>query len=207
MNRKLTFLLAAALLCANVSPAAAQRQRQEQDLPLPQLNNAGPCPYVKVLYDASRTIEFASDTQAASNVAWSGEIQGVSATCSYAQDEPVTVQVLITFAIGRGPQAQGLQKTMGYWVAVTARNSSIIGKENFAFTANFPANADRVLVFEQIDEVIIPRGSQSVSGAAYEVLVGFDVTPEMAEFNRQGNRFLVNATGQVAETSGADQAQ
>src|SRR5690606_2374699 len=42
---------------------AAKKRRQAQEwgdarAPLPQLRNAGPCPYVKVLYDAARYIEF-----------------------------------------------------------------------------------------------------------------------------------------------------
>jgi hypothetical protein len=31
-----------------------------------------------------------------------------------------------------------------------------------------------------------------VSGENFEILVGFDVTPEMADFNRQGKRFRIN---------------
>jgi len=37
--------------------------------------------------------------------------------------------------------------------------------------------------------ISIPRASAKVSGANFEVLVGFDVTPEMIAFNRDGKRF------------------
>jgi hypothetical protein len=40
---------------------------------------------------------------------------------------------------------------------------------------------------------VIPRASIDTSGSNFEVLIGFDVTPEMAEFNRSGSRFRVNA--------------
>ena len=37
------------------------------------------------------------------------------------------------------------------------------------------------------------------------MLIGFDVTPEMAAFNREGKRFRVNA-GQTAQAQQAGQA-
>ena len=41
--------------------------------------------------------------------------------------------------------------------------------------------------------IVIPRAEATTSGDHFEVLVGFDVTPAMAEFNRNGNRFRANA--------------
>ena len=40
---------------------------------------------------------------------------------------------------------------------------------------------------------MIPRAAATTSGDHFEVLVGFEVTPAMAEFNRNGNRFRANA--------------
>ena len=40
--------------------------------------------------------------------------------------------------------------------------------------------------------------TQTTSGANFEILVGFDVTPEMAAFNRDGKRFRLNAGTAVA---------
>ncbi len=47
--------------------------------------------------------------------------------------------------------------------------------------------------------VIIPRATAETSGGNFEVLIGFEVTPEMAEFNRTGSRFRMTA-GQAAAT-------
>ena len=46
---------------------------------------------------------------------------------------------------------------------------------------------------EHVDGITIPRANAKVSGGNFEVLVGFDVTPEMADFNRDGKRFRANA--------------
>ena len=75
---------------------------------------------------------------------------------------------------------------------MTERNSAILAKEYFDLPVDFEGG-DRVYVTEQIRNLIIPRADIAVSGANFEVLIGFEVTPEMAEFNRAGARFRANA--------------
>jgi hypothetical protein len=194
-------------------PNPEEQQRQESEkrkkrneewgnaqAPLPALRNAGPCPFVKTLYDASRYVEFKDNREASANVAYSGEIQGISAGCQYKDEQPIRVAMDILFELGKGPQAAGNSKTFRYWVAVTDRNRSILAKETFSLPVSFPAGQDRVLVTEHIAELTIPRAKLETSGANFEVLVGFEVTPEMADFNRQGKRFRVNAGTAVAGT-------
>ncbi len=171
------------------------KEMQSQQLPLPELGNSGPCPFVKVLYDAARTIEFVGGRQSSSAVAYSGEIQGLTATCRYQDGEPITVDINVTFTLGKGPQATENAKQFDYWVAVTDRNRSVLAKEQFSFVADL-SKSDRVIAFQPIKAITIPRANDRVSGQNFEILVGFNVTPEMAAFNRQGTRFVVNATGQ-----------
>jgi hypothetical protein len=185
---------------------AAKKRKRDEDwgnakAPLPALRNAGPCPYVKTLYDAARYVEFKDNREASANVAYTGEIQGISAGCAYKDQEPIRVAVDILFELGRGPQAGSGQKTYSYWIAVTDRNREVIAKQNFSLPVSFPSGQDRVYTTERIGEIVIPRGEMTTSGSNFEVLVGFDVTPQMAEFNRLGKRFRVNA-GAVA--AGAD---
>ena len=184
--------------------AAKKRKRDEEwgnaQSPLPALRNAGPCPYVKTLYDAARYIEFAEGREASANGGFSGEIQGISAGCAYKDDEPIKVRVEVLFEMGRGPQAQGSSKTYRYWVAVTQRNQAVLAKQYFDVPVNFPDGQDRVYVTDTIDEITIPRASLTTSGANFEVLIGFDVTPQMAAFNRDGKRFRVNA-GQAGDAT------
>jgi len=177
---------------------AAKKKKRDQEwnqpaAPLPQLRNAGPCPYVKVLYDAGRFQEFKDDREAAANVAWTGEIQGISAGCEYKDAEPIRVQVELLFALGKGPQASGASKHYRYWIAVTDRNQSVLAKEYFDLPVTFKPGEDRAMVRETIGGIVIPRATLETSGANFEVLIGFDVTPQMAAFNRDGKRFRVTA--------------
>ena len=199
------------LALAQIDPGGDQQQQDDdakkkkrdadwgdKQAPLPAMRNAGPCPYVKSLYDAARYIEFKDGREASADVGYTGEIQGVSGGCAYKSDEPIKVNLNILFELGRGPQAAGGAKTYHYWVAVTDRNREVLAKQNFEIQANFAAGQDRIYKTETIKEIVIPRAKATVSGANFEVLVGFDVTPEMAAFNRDGKRFRPNVGAAVA---------
>jgi len=179
------------------SADAAKKKKRDDEwnqptAPLPALRNAGPCPYVKVLYDAARYHEFGGGQETSSAVAYTGEIQGITAACEYKDDQPIKVQMKLLFTLGKGPQATGDAKTYRYWVAVTDRNKEVIDKKYFDLPVKF-GGKDRLDVTDELDGIVIPRASATTSGSNFEVLVGFDVTPEMADFNRAGKRFRANA--------------
>ena len=165
--------------------------------PLPSLRNEGPCPFVKVLYDAARYAEFKDNQEASANAGYTGEIENITSSCAYKFDQPIRVEAQVLFQLGRGPQASGRGKTYRYWVAVTDRNHAVIDKREFELPVTFPAAQDRVSQVETLAGIVIPRKDAKVSGANFEVLIGFDVTPQMAAFNRDGKRFRPNATGQA----------
>jgi hypothetical protein len=177
---------------------AAKKKKSKEEwsdsqAPLPAMRNAGPCPFVKSLYDAGRYVEFKDGREASANVGYTGEIQGISAGCQYKDDQPIQVTMEVLFELGKGPQATGDSKTFHYWVAVTDRNREVIAKRSFDLPVKFQSGQDRVYVTDKVQQITIPRGALNTSGANFEVLVGFDVTPQMAAFNREGKRFRVNA--------------
>jgi len=121
---------------------AAKKRRQREEwgdvqAPLPALRNAGPCPYVKVLYDASRYVDFKDAREAANAVAYTGEFQSLSSGCSYKDEEPISVRIEMLMGFGKGPQATGNQHTYRYWVAVTQRNQQVLAKEYFDVPVGF----------------------------------------------------------------------
>jgi hypothetical protein len=187
---------------------AKSKKRQEEwgengkNLSLPQLRNAGPCPYVKVLYDAARYVELKDNQAATSAVGFTGEIENIASACEYKNAQPIEVQARLLLELGRGPAAGSDHKVYRYWVAVTDRNRAILAKQYFEVPVTFAPGQDRVQRTEDITGITIPRADIKVSGANFEVLIGFDVTPEMATFNRQGERFRVNAGETTADAGG-----
>ncbi|HWT52431.1 MAG TPA: Tat pathway signal sequence domain protein [Caulobacter sp.] len=191
---------------------AAKKKKLDEEwnqpkAPLQQLRNAGPCPYVKVLYDASRYVEFKDAKESASQAGFTGEIQSLSSGCAYKGDEPIRIRAEVLFQLGRGPKAEGEKHDYRYWVAVTERNQAVIAKEYFDLPVTFAPGQDRAYARETIEQITIPRADAKVSGGNFEVLIGFDVTPEMAAFNRDGKRFRVNAGQAQAQQSQPGQAQ
>ena len=169
--------------------------RQPRIAPLRRSAAAGPCPYVKVLYDAARYVELNNLVEGRpvtiANVGFTGEIDGLVSDCAYQSDQPITVLTRVQFNLGRGPQAQGDGRTYRYWIAVTERNRAVLAKEYFDLPVDFDGAATTTVTQDQT--IVIPRAEATTSGDHFEVLVGFDVTPAMAEFNRNGNRFRANA--------------
>jgi hypothetical protein len=183
--------------------AKASKQDEHGPVEVARRHAAGPCPYVKVLYDAARYVEFEGGKEASGTVAYTGEIEGVNSDCEYKAGEPIQVKADIGFALGRGPQGASPNKTYRYWVAVTERNKSVLAKQYFDLPVQFPANADRMMVNDTVENIVIPRANDTVQGSSFEVLIGFDVNEQQAAFNREGKRFRINAGSQTAQSGTA----
>jgi hypothetical protein len=172
--------------------------------------NVGPCPAVRILYDASRFVELTGATRF-DNVGFTGEMNGVRSECRYLRDEPIRVELEIDAAFGRGPQAAGQSmKPVIYWVAVTQVIRSTdpisgqpqvidigpLARQRFTTNVVFPQGADRVAHSTEAVSVMIPRAREGTSGENFEVIVGFDLTDEQLTMNRNGIRFRFDAGAQ-----------
>ncbi len=70
-----------------------------------------------------------------------------------------------------------------YFVSVS-RGDTILAKQDYRLNVDFPRNSDRLrLTGEQID-LVVPVDDK-LTGAAYSVLVGFQLTPTELAFNRR----------------------
>jgi len=182
----------------------SDRPRPPRIAPLRRRAAAGPCPFVKVLYDAARYVELPHYDPAAlprlraEQSGFTGEIAGLTSDCAYQSDQPITVRTRLQFDLGRGPQAQGENRTYRYWIAVTERNRAVLAKEYFDLPVDFDGAQTTSVTVDQT--VVIPRAEATLSGEQFEILVGFELTPEMAAFNRSGVRFRANA-GTTAPTT------
>ena len=155
--------------------------------------NVGPCPSALSLYDAHRIVELEGSEVRYANVGFTGEILGVRSLCSYAGSDPIVANLELDMAFGRGPAGRGESHTYEYFVAVTRRDIAVIERQIFPITIRFRADEDRVFLTETIDAILIPRANEETSGTNFEILAGFELTPEQLAFNRSGQRFRVGA--------------
>jgi len=154
--------------------------------------NPGPCPRAFAIYDAARIVEI-KGAESFANVGFTGEIGKIRSLCRYYGERPIEADLEIDMDFGRGPAASGEEAVYEYFVAVTRKNVAIIHKETFPISVRFPAGKDRVSRTEKLNDIIIPRANENTSGINFEIVVGFEVTPEQRAFNADGKRFRVSA--------------
>jgi hypothetical protein len=189
MLRPALILAAAALLALSLGACRSSRFADQ----LSSTPNAGPCPAAGSIYDAARIVKFAPGSDALfPNIEYTAEITDVRLFCRYLGGDPLLAEVEIDFAFGRGPQGRAERHVYPYFVAVTRQNGRVLARETYAVEADF--RRGRVTTgTELINRIRIPRADESISGVNFEVLVGFELTPEQAEFNRSGQRFRLDA--------------
>ncbi|MEZ6011778.1 MAG: hypothetical protein R3C08_07895 [Hyphomonas sp.] len=155
--------------------------------------NAGACPPVGSIYDASRVVVFNEGSEDVyTNIRYTGEITDVRTFCRYAGKNPLTAELEIDFAFGKGPSAESNKHDYGYWVAVTRRNGKVLAKEYYTVSADF-GGGKLAGATQKIDRITIPRADETIAGSNFEILVGFDLTDEELAFNREGKRFRMDA--------------
>ncbi|MEQ1617831.1 MAG: Tat pathway signal sequence domain protein [Terricaulis sp.] len=185
-------------LPGGVNPEAQREERPpnffERMVGSDSRSNVGPCPLMGVLYDNSRLVSFVGpDQNRYANINFTGEMQGVRGLCRYVEANPITMNLEIDMAFGRGPASTSDRQTYRYWVAVTRRGRAPIEKAYFDVDVRWTRGEQVVTRTEQIDRIVIPRANAEVSGENFEILVGFELTPEQLQFNRDGRRFRIDA--------------
>ena len=153
--------------------------------------NQGPCPAAGSLYEAQRVVMLNGEGENYKNITFTGEITGVRLFCRYLKDNPIQAQIDIDFSFGRGAAAATDSQEYKFFVAVTRTNRALMEKQYFPLTVKFPKGVDVVTKTETIGKIVIPRADESISGANFEVLVGFDLTEDQLKFNQNGRRFLL----------------
>ena len=95
-------------LPGGVLPDQTAQQRPpnafDRMLGIDQRPNVGPCPLMGVLYDNSRLVQFAQpNAQRYTNIAFTGEMDGVQGLCRYVDADPITMNMDITCSSGADP--------------------------------------------------------------------------------------------------------
>ncbi len=108
----------------------------------------------------------------------------VDGVCS-PSDEKTTLAatVQVSIAIQRGPAMRGREADVPVFVAV-AEGESVRDKQVFPVHVVFPANVDRLTMTSPPIDMGLPV-NQSVSGAAYRIITGFQLSPDELAVNRQ----------------------
>ncbi len=155
--------------------------------------NQGPCPAVGTIYEAQRLVELNGEGEQYNNIEFTGEINGARLYCRYVEDNPIEAQLELDFAFGKGDAAMSNSYTYNFFVAVTRTNRAVMDKQVYPIEVTFRNGEIVKTQTETIERIVIPRADETISGANFEVLVGFELTDEQLEFNELGRRFLLQS--------------
>lgn len=146
------------------------------------------CPRATILGDAADLTQFAP-TQAGqpgqdlTDMVLDGRITGVAGNCQRGDNGNLNVTTHLQMELTRGPAMRGQTETVPYFLAV-AEGQRILDKKVFQIPAKFPANTDRIWITSDDVAIVLPV-EKGKSGAAYDVIVGFQLTPDQLALNRR----------------------
>jgi hypothetical protein len=112
-----------------------------------------------------------------------GRITAINVTCRQGETRAsLDTSVVIGLSVARGPAMQGRDADVPVFLAITI-GQDVRDKRVFPVHVSFPPNVDRVPVTSPPIDMLVPV-SDSVTGASYTVIAGFQLTPDELSTNQ-----------------------
>lgn len=143
------------------------------------------CPRTSIVAGAADLQRFRPETsgQDLTDLVLNGRITAIAGQCQRSAEDVLEVAVAVRLDLTRGPASTSRVEQVPFFVAV-AQGDSILDKRLFQVQAKFPANTDRLRIDSDEIHLSLPITRQK-SGAAYDLLVGFQLTPDELATNRR----------------------
>lgn len=149
-----------------------------------ELLGAGPaplCPHVAVVSDAESLVVFnPGPGRELSDVSFAAEFSGLTRRCSYGE-AALDVELEVTVEAQPGPLARIDRASIPLFVAVVDFEGTILGKRVFTRDVRFRGRGP-VTYTEDLEQTIALRPGQG--GGDFEILLGFQLSPEQLEQSR-----------------------
>jgi hypothetical protein len=141
------------------------------------------CPRVVVLGDAATVTEFTPGaTQTPENKIYSARIANTSAQCE-TERGLITANVALDIRISAGTAPAPGPMQLNYFLAATEIDQRVTGKVVRAINVVLPPGVPELQAQTTIEGVQIPI-EQGRTNRNYEIIVGFQLTPEQVQYNR-----------------------
>ncbi len=141
------------------------------------------CPSLGLLRDAADLTRYAGSGRDLSDLLVDARITAVPARCERGPRGIVKATLQVTLDVTRGPAAHGQPLVIPYFVAVT-EGDRVLDEQDYASPAALPPNVDRTQ-FTSDDIVLNLPVTPSKSAAAYQIYVGFRLSPDELAINRE----------------------
>ncbi|MEQ9519851.1 MAG: hypothetical protein RLN89_10485 [Parvibaculum sp.] len=144
-----------------------------------------PCPAVGMIAGTEEVTLFSGRGSDVTDIVLKGEIERVVSECEYDIDDGIIyVNLAFRGSAELGPAASSREITIPTFIALTELNSRVLRKDIVPITLSFPDNQRTTSFIHTIEETKVPYVA-NIDGSAYEILVGFQLTPEQRDFNRR----------------------
>ena len=145
---------------------------------------AYPCPTVGVLQGTEHVTLVTGAGTDLTDVVAKAEIGKVVSTCEYnIDDATITVDLAFDGLAELGPAATSRDLSLKTFVAVTRRFNSFDNKQVYEVPVTFEAGRRQMRFVKTVEGTILPYGG-SADGRIYQILIGFQLTGDQLEYNR-----------------------
>jgi len=150
-----------------------------------ELERALPCPSVGALSGTETLTLFSGNGTDVTDIVLTAEIERVVNKCEYDIDDGIIfVDLAFRGTAEIGPAATSREITVPLFIALTELDARVLRKDVFPMTLAFEGNQRQTSFIHTIEETKVPYVAR-IDGSAYEILVGFQLTPEQRAFNRR----------------------
>ena len=142
------------------------------------------CPTVGVLADASALRVFGEGAaRSKENIAYDLEFMRANLLECELQEQEMTAVIRFEARTKTGPAGAANEYKYSYFVALLAPDGAVVNKTIQPATAKFKSGKSETFFAEEYDDIAftVPEGAD---GLGYEILIGFQLTREQAEYNR-----------------------
>ncbi len=149
------------------------------------------CPAITKLHDTSDVVQYvAGKGRDLIDMRFSAELGDIAWKCQYDDEDDgsgeLEMELKILIKARKGPAAKGQVAKFPFFVAITDANRNILNKKVFTAEIEFEEGRRRAAVIEEVDQVIFYTSSET--GADYDIIVGFQLTPQELKYNRERKR-------------------
>ena len=157
-------------------------------------SKSGPpnCPKIKFLKNADTiTVYKTGAGKDLRDIKFEAEMTSFKGECEYIGDKGVYNKVIVTLQIGidvtRGPAENTGRANLKYFVAIPDFFPNPEGKVSFNRVVIFPHQKNSVALMDEAIEIVVPL-NKNRQGPQTEVLIGFELSKNQLEFNRNSSR-------------------
>ena len=141
------------------------------------------CPQTAIRPDAGDLSQYRGAGADLTDLVVDGRITGLSGKCSLDDRTHLRTQISVSMELTRGPAAKTPTAAVTYFVAV-AKGGTILDKKDYPVSVTFPPNSDKLRLTGDRVDLVLPV-DEHLTGAAYSILVGYQLTPQQLALNRR----------------------